>query len=231
MTTKTSVPGAVSNAMVLVPREPTEAMIEAHFAAHAQASTVFAEVRDIWRAMIDAAQTGQKPGERAAQGTPAEAQAGETSPVPLEAAVQSPPIVGVRATGYVRQSGLNSLQDGNHTSIYPTPRDDYQIPVYLAAPVEAVATEPVAWECEKWVTGEHWTEPKLSYKKPSMDGATRNIRALSYTGDSGALREAPTVEQLRQAAIDKGWLSTLDGIDRIVADLRLAIPSKGDLGK
>jgi hypothetical protein len=90
----TPVPGAVSNAMVLVPREPTEAMIEAHFAAHAQASTVFAEVRDIWRAMIDAAQTGQKPGERAAQGTPAEAQAGETSPVPLEAAVQSPPIVG-----------------------------------------------------------------------------------------------------------------------------------------
>jgi hypothetical protein len=225
----TPVPGAVSNAMVLVPREPTEAMIEAHFAAHAQASTVFAEVRDIWRAMIDAAQTGQKPGERAAQGTPAEAQAGETSPVPLEAAVQSPPIVGVRATGYVRQSGLNSLQDGNHTSIYPTPRDDYQIPVYLAAPVEAVATEPVAWLAEG--DGFKSFTRQKSVADRWLKGSLLVTPVFGPTGDSGALREAPTVEQLRQAAIDKGWLSTLDGIDRIVADLRLAIPSKGDLGK
>lgn len=43
--------------MVLVPREPNEAMIEAHFAAHARAPTVFAEVRDIWQAMLDAAIT------------------------------------------------------------------------------------------------------------------------------------------------------------------------------
>lgn len=39
----------------LVPEEPTEAMIEAHFAAHANAKTVFAEVPEIWRAMISAA--------------------------------------------------------------------------------------------------------------------------------------------------------------------------------
>jgi hypothetical protein len=39
----------------LVPEDPTEAMIEAHFAAHANAKTVFAEVPVIWRAMLSAA--------------------------------------------------------------------------------------------------------------------------------------------------------------------------------
>jgi len=39
----------------LVPVEPTEAMIEAHFAAHAAAATVFADVPTIWAAMIEAA--------------------------------------------------------------------------------------------------------------------------------------------------------------------------------
>lgn len=39
----------------LVPKEPTEAMIDAHFAAHAQAKTVFAEVPAIYRAMLSAA--------------------------------------------------------------------------------------------------------------------------------------------------------------------------------
>lgn len=39
----------------LVPVEPTEAMIEAHFAAHAKARTVFASVPEIWKAMLSAA--------------------------------------------------------------------------------------------------------------------------------------------------------------------------------
>lgn len=39
----------------LVPVEPTEEMIEAHFAAHARAKTVFADVPEIWRAMLNAA--------------------------------------------------------------------------------------------------------------------------------------------------------------------------------
>lgn len=39
----------------LVPVEPTEAMIEAHFAAHAKAKTVFADVPEIWKAMLVAA--------------------------------------------------------------------------------------------------------------------------------------------------------------------------------
>lgn len=34
---------------------PTEAMIEAHFQAHAAAPTIFADVRDMWRAMLTAA--------------------------------------------------------------------------------------------------------------------------------------------------------------------------------
>jgi hypothetical protein len=41
--------------MVVVPREPSEAMIEAHFEAHAQAAAFFADVPDVWRAMISAA--------------------------------------------------------------------------------------------------------------------------------------------------------------------------------
>lgn len=40
---------------VLVPKEPTEPMIEAHFHAHATAMTVFADVPDVWRAMLAAA--------------------------------------------------------------------------------------------------------------------------------------------------------------------------------
>lgn len=40
---------------------PTEAMIEAHFEAHARAATVFAEVPDIWRAMIEAALEHDQP--------------------------------------------------------------------------------------------------------------------------------------------------------------------------
>ncbi len=40
---------------VVVPKEPTEAMIDAHFGAHASAGTVFAHPRDIWGAMIAAA--------------------------------------------------------------------------------------------------------------------------------------------------------------------------------
>lgn len=40
--------------LVVVPKEPTEAMEEAHFAAHADAKTVFAEVSDIWSRMISA---------------------------------------------------------------------------------------------------------------------------------------------------------------------------------
>lgn len=39
----------------MVPVEPTEAMEEAHFAAHAKAETVFADVKDIWAAMLAAA--------------------------------------------------------------------------------------------------------------------------------------------------------------------------------
>lgn len=38
----------------LVPVEPTEEMVEAHFAAHAKAKTVFADVSDIWHAMLAA---------------------------------------------------------------------------------------------------------------------------------------------------------------------------------
>jgi hypothetical protein len=44
----------VAEGMVLVPKEPTEAMIDAHFKAHAIAETVFADVRDIWHAMLAA---------------------------------------------------------------------------------------------------------------------------------------------------------------------------------
>jgi hypothetical protein len=126
-----------------------------------------------------------------------------------------------------------------------------------AAPVEAGATEPVAkggllyrpLEFDDWgmirtadgkafaavrrpLSEEEAASHRVDKTDPFEDLARRLISTFAApTGDSGALREAPTVEQLRQAAIDKGWLSTLDGIDRIVADLRLAIPSKGDLGK
>lgn len=41
-----------------VPVEPTQEMIDAHFAAHAQAETVFAEVPAIWSAMLAAAPSG-----------------------------------------------------------------------------------------------------------------------------------------------------------------------------
>jgi len=47
----------------LVPIEPTEAMIEAHFAAHAAAAPVFADVPDIWRSML-AASPQPQPTER-----------------------------------------------------------------------------------------------------------------------------------------------------------------------
>ncbi len=46
---------AQSEGWRLVPVEPTEAMIEAHFRAHAEAKTVFADVPVIWKAMINAA--------------------------------------------------------------------------------------------------------------------------------------------------------------------------------
>jgi hypothetical protein len=39
----------------LVPKIPTEEMVEAHFAAHARAKTIFAEVPEIWKAMLDVA--------------------------------------------------------------------------------------------------------------------------------------------------------------------------------
>lgn len=39
----------------LVPVEPTEAMINAHFEAHARARTVFADAGEVWAAMLDAA--------------------------------------------------------------------------------------------------------------------------------------------------------------------------------
>lgn len=42
---------------VLVPREPTEAMLDAHYEAHATADTVFADARDVWAAMLSAAPT------------------------------------------------------------------------------------------------------------------------------------------------------------------------------
>ncbi len=50
----TAEPQAVPEGMVLVSREPTDAMVEAHFRAHAEAETVFAEVADVWRAMLAA---------------------------------------------------------------------------------------------------------------------------------------------------------------------------------
>lgn len=46
----------------LVPVEPTEEMVEAHFKAHAEAKTVFAEVPDIWRAMLAASPQPPAPG-------------------------------------------------------------------------------------------------------------------------------------------------------------------------
>lgn len=51
-----SQPGAqaVPEGWKLVPIEPTEAMMDAHFATHARADTVFAEVKDIWAAMLAA---------------------------------------------------------------------------------------------------------------------------------------------------------------------------------
>lgn len=49
--------GAVGG--VIVPREPTKAIEEAHFRAHANAETVFADFADLWSAMITASQEGQ----------------------------------------------------------------------------------------------------------------------------------------------------------------------------
>jgi hypothetical protein len=40
----------------LVPVEPSERMIEAHFEAHARAETVVPDVSDVWKAMLAAAQ-------------------------------------------------------------------------------------------------------------------------------------------------------------------------------
>lgn len=39
----------------LVPVEPTEAMLDAHYDAHATADTVFGDARDVWAAMLAAA--------------------------------------------------------------------------------------------------------------------------------------------------------------------------------
>lgn len=48
----------------LVPVEPTEEMVEAHFIAHAEAETVFAEVPALWAAMLAAAPLPPPPQER-----------------------------------------------------------------------------------------------------------------------------------------------------------------------
>lgn len=40
--------------LVVVPREPTQEMIDAHDIAHAVATNVFAHPAEVWRAMIDA---------------------------------------------------------------------------------------------------------------------------------------------------------------------------------
>jgi hypothetical protein len=48
----------------LVPVEPTEAMIDAHFVAHAKAESIFADPSDIWRAMLAAAPSPAKEGGR-----------------------------------------------------------------------------------------------------------------------------------------------------------------------
>jgi hypothetical protein len=47
----------------LVPVEPTEAMVNAHFAAHAAAETVFASVPEMWAAMLAAAPQSPSPAE------------------------------------------------------------------------------------------------------------------------------------------------------------------------
>lgn len=52
----------------LVPVEPTEAMVEAHFAAHARAETVFADTREVWQAMLFSAPLPQKGKADAPQG-------------------------------------------------------------------------------------------------------------------------------------------------------------------
>jgi hypothetical protein len=45
----------IARAAIEAMREPTEAMVEAHYKAHADTETVFADAEDVWRAMIDAA--------------------------------------------------------------------------------------------------------------------------------------------------------------------------------
>lgn len=50
-----SVRGAGAEGWKLVPVEPTKAMEDAHFEAHAKAKTVFADVAVIWKAMLAAA--------------------------------------------------------------------------------------------------------------------------------------------------------------------------------
>ncbi len=41
--------------LLVVPVEPTEAMVEAHYEAHARAATVFADPCEVWAAMLAAA--------------------------------------------------------------------------------------------------------------------------------------------------------------------------------
>lgn len=43
-----------SHGLRIVPVEPTQAMEDAHFDAHAEAEAVFADVPDIWSAMLAA---------------------------------------------------------------------------------------------------------------------------------------------------------------------------------
>ncbi len=46
---------------VVVPREATPAMVDAHFQAHNDAETFFADVPDVWRAMLAASPLAKEP--------------------------------------------------------------------------------------------------------------------------------------------------------------------------
>lgn len=50
-----SEPVSVGGGWVLVPREPTEKMKDAHYAAHATSGRVFASAEEVYRAMLAAA--------------------------------------------------------------------------------------------------------------------------------------------------------------------------------
>lgn len=230
MTTEQGAPEA--RAWKTVPVEPTEAMVEAHFAAHAKAKTVFAEVCDVWAAMLAASPSPPPVGVGIEWATPESKAIGWT----LE-----PSFLGKLSRAALEDTGYGAtIEVVEHVflaglrSRNPAPpvggevvklewKDAGHGCTRADTPFGEVFIEADGCWGARWVAGGRCSDPE-SAKVAAQADYKRRCDATRAPSSPSLLEEVG--EALRKAAKPFVEFSELSGFDRMPADMPITAGSR-----